>query len=104
MLAHSPPLSLVIDYFFQSDITAEDEEGAILALKHRDRVRRVRLQMPVTDLQKIIVAMDGEYPILEFLVIVPLNDSSATFIFPDTLQAPHLRHLALRDFALPIES
>ena len=35
MLAHSPSLPLVIDYFFKpdEDVTSEDEEGAILALK-----------------------------------------------------------------------
>ena len=65
MLAHSPPLPFIIDY--QDDgITVEDEEGAILALKQYDRVRRVRLLMPVTILQKLIVAMDDEYPILEY--------------------------------------
>jgi hypothetical protein len=89
MLAHSPPLPLVIDYSIQRDITAEDEEGAIFALKQRDRVRRVRLQMPAADLQKLIVAMDEEYPILEFLVITPpILDDIATLIFPETLQAP----------------
>ena len=49
MLAHSPPLPLVIDYNEEDcDITAEDEEGRILALGQRDRVRRIRLQMAVT--------------------------------------------------------
>ena len=45
MLAHSPPLPFVIDYRLDKDdgITVEDEEGAILALKQYDRVRRVRL-------------------------------------------------------------
>jgi hypothetical protein len=105
MLAHSPPLPLVIEYYFRRDLTAGDEEGAILALKHRDRVRRVRLSMPVADLQKLIVALDDEYPILEFLVILlQKGDNSATLIFPETLQAPHLRHLVLVGFALPIRS
>jgi hypothetical protein len=44
MLAHSPVLPLVIDYSdVYKEITAGDEEGAILALMQRDRVRRVRL-------------------------------------------------------------
>jgi hypothetical protein len=105
MLAHSPPLPLVIDYFLQRDLTAEDEEGAILALKQRDRVRRVRLDVPVADPQKLIVVMDEEYPILEYLVIaLQKEDNSATLTFPGTLQAPHLRHLALQGFALPVRS
>ena len=43
MLAHSPTLPLVIDYFralTDRDISAEDEEGIILALEQHDRVRR----------------------------------------------------------------
>ena len=41
MLAHSPPLPLVIDY--NLGITEEEEEGMIIALGQRDRVRRIRL-------------------------------------------------------------
>jgi hypothetical protein len=105
MLAHSPPFPLVIDYFHDSDITTEDEQGAILALKHRDRIRRVRLHMPVTNLQRLIVTMDEEYLILEYLVIMPrIEDDSMILKFPETLQAPHLRHLALIGFNLPIRS
>jgi hypothetical protein len=107
MLAHSPPLPLVIDYFSQGDFTgtAEDKEGAILALMQRDRVRRIRLWSTGTNQQKLIVAMDEEYPILEFLVILrPIKDNSATLKFPETLQAPHLRHLVLQGFAIPIRS
>jgi hypothetical protein len=107
MLAHSPPLPLVIDYsdIYHHDITAEDEEGAILALEQRDRVRRIRLRLPVIDLQKLIVAMDEEYPILEYLVIMqPIEDNSTTLKLPGTLQAPHLRHLVLHGVAFPVGS
>jgi hypothetical protein len=106
MMAHSPPLPLVIDYSdMDRDFTAEDEEGAILALRERDRVRRVRLEIPVPGLQKLIVAIDEEYPILEYLVIMHIiKDDSTIFKFPETLQAPHLRHLALFGFALPVGS
>jgi hypothetical protein len=102
MLAHSPPLPLVIDYYGDRDTT--EDEGAILALKHRDRVRHVRL-LNVTSLQKLIVAMDEEYPFLEYLIIgPPVEDRSTILILPETLQAPHLRHLMLIGFALPIGS
>ena len=105
MVAHSPPLPLVIDYFGQFDATAEDEEEAICAFKQHDRVRRVRLLIPVTSLQKFIVAFDEEYPILEYLVIdFPPEDKRSILRLPETLQAPHLRHLRLRGVALPIES
>ena len=106
MLAHSPPLPLVLDYFrYDHDITAEDGEGLLLALKQRDRILRIRLSAHASQ-QKFIAAMDEEYSILEYLVIVrpvPFCDSTI-LIFPESLQAPHLRHLRLQGFALPIGS
>jgi hypothetical protein len=107
MLAHSPPLPLVIDYHLDghNDFNAEDEEGAILSFKQYDRVRRVRLWMPPTILQKLIAAMDDEYPILEYLIIWHATDDMSTILtLPETLQAPHLRHLMLISFAIPIGS
>ena len=107
MLAHSPPFPLVIGYFTkQRELTTEDEEGIILALKQHDRVRRVRLRgagPSGTIMQKFILAMDEEYPILEFLYIM-LRDNNTILTFPGTFQAPHLRKLTLQGFALPIGS
>jgi hypothetical protein len=95
MLAHSPPLPLVIDCYGH-DITAEDEEAIILALEQRDRVRRIRFRIPVLNLQKLIMAIDEEYPILEYLILeVPRGDESTVLILPETLQTPHLRHLVI---------
>ena len=106
MLAHSPPLPLIVDYSDgNNDMTEDDEEGAILALKQRDRVHRVRLRTPVTSLQKLIAVMDEEYPILKYLIIEPpYEDRSTILIPPETLQAPNLRLLSLAGFALPIGS
>jgi hypothetical protein len=96
MLAHSPPLPLVIDYRDDDDITAEDEEAIIVALEQRDRVRRIRLDLPVLQLQKLIMAIDGEYPILEYLILAdPPEERSTVLILPETLQTPHLRHLTI---------
>jgi hypothetical protein len=105
MLAYSPSLPLVIDYFEGYDgVTAEDEEGAILALKQRNRVRRVRL-FTITNLQKFIAAIDKEYPILEHLIIWNrIKENTTISMFPETVEAPHLRHFALVDITLPIES
>ena len=100
MLAHSPPLPLIIDYRNENEgTTTEDKEAAIPALTQYDRVRHVRLQMPVTNLKKLIVAMDDEYPILEYLIILhPEEDKISISRLPKTLQAPHLRHLTLHGF------
>ena len=94
MLAHSPPFPLIIDSPDQNDdTTAEDEEGTILALQHRDRVRRIRL-VGTSIFQTLVNALDGEYPILESLYVMPGRDHSQLDL-PETFRAPHLRHLVL---------
>ena len=107
MLAYSPPLPLIVDYLDEHhNITAEDKAGMMLALQQRDRVRRIRLRMSsVLTLQRFIMALDEELPILEYLYIVSSPDTLITrLILPKTFHAPHLRHLILRNFAFPIGS
>jgi hypothetical protein len=110
MLAHSPPFQLIIDYdnesFENIDITAEDEDGILHALGQRDRVRRVRLWLPIPNMQKLIPAMDGEYPVLEYLIMSYVTpwDETPEFVLPETLQAPSLRHLMPWYLGLPIGS
>jgi hypothetical protein len=107
MLAHSPPLPLIVHYATKGrDITTDDEEGIFFALKQRDRVLCVRLSTLDTSLlEKIIAVMDEEFPILEYLTILsPNEDDSTILVISETLQAPHLRLLTLRGFALPMGS
>jgi len=99
MLANSPPLPLIIDYVKKGqDLTAEDEGDIVLALQHRDRVRRIRLWMLLPNLQRLLVAMDEEFPMLEYLYVAPLAKHDLGLALPRTFQAPHLRHLVLRNF------
>ena len=102
MLAHSPSLPLTVDYSNEGDITTEDEEGILFALQRRDRVRHLRLYYPVQNLRKLVMAIDGEFPILEYLILETLTEDSMALVLPETLQTPHLRHLALNGFACPI--
>ena len=105
MLTHFPPLPLIIDYLNEEDkMTPNDEEGILLALQHRDRVRRIRLRMPAANLRNLIAAMDGKLPILEFLYIGSPTKHGTTLILPQTLQAPRLLHIGLENFAFPIQS
>jgi hypothetical protein len=102
MLTHSPSLPLTLDYNSEDGITAEDEEGLLLALEQRHRVRHLRLILPVQNLRKLIMAIDEEFPILEYLIVgPPMNDDTA-LILPETLQAPNLHHLMLNCFTCPI--
>ena len=103
MLAHPHPLPLTVSYFrVDRELTSEDEEGIILALKQHSRVRRIRLYKTM---QRLIMALDEEYPILEYLdIVLPLEDNGTILRIPGTLQAPHLRYLTLQGFALPIGS
>ena len=98
MLAYSPLLPVIIDYVHQDpshEMTVEDEEGILLALQHPHRISQIRLWIPSSNLRKLVVAMDGEFPILEYLYIKPLTDDGNTLILPKTFQAPHLRYVAL---------
>jgi hypothetical protein len=101
MLAHSPPLPLVVDYNYEDfNMNTDDEEGLILALEQRDRVRRIRLEIYMPNSQRLIMAISEEYPILEYLIII--TPDRPCLALPETLQAPHLHHLMLSGFFLPI--
>ncbi len=107
MLAHSPPLPLIIDYQVDHhNVTAGDEEGIMLALQHRDRVRRISLRVrPVPSLQKTITAINDEFPILEFLSIVAPPNHNAHLILPSSFNVrstatphPHFDTLCFSDW------
>jgi hypothetical protein len=111
MLAHSPPIPLIIDYLDDYlDITAEDAEGIIFALQHRHRVRRIRLRGSIPILQRLINILNGEFPILENLYIGhqkylrPIFERDMSLNLPESFRAPHLRHLLLMSFVIPIGS
>ena len=107
MLAHSPPFPLIVDHDYESrdrDLAAEDEEGTMLALQHRDRVARVNLRLTVTSLQKLITALDGEFPVLEYLYIAPPAKHNTLLTLPAMFRAPQLRLLILSFFSPPIRS
>ena len=98
MLKHSPLLPLIIDYGDEDrEVTAQDEEGILLALRRRRRVRRIRLGSHISKLRKLVVAIDGEFPVLEYLYIKPVTNDDNGLILPETFRAPHLRRFSLRD-------
>ena len=104
MLSHSPPLPLTVDYRSEDGITAEDEERLLLALEQRHRVRHLRLVFPAQNLRELVMVIDEEFPILEYLIIWSPVKGDKALMLPETLQTPNLRHLALEGFACPMRS
>jgi hypothetical protein len=102
MLAHSPPLPLIIFYEDNRGMTTEDEEGALLALSHRDRIRRISFWVPASNLGKFITAMDEEFPILERMCLGSQSKDSTRMAFPGTFQAPNLRHVWTASIGSPL--
>ena len=101
MLAHLPPLPLILDYCDLYDyITPDDEQDIILALERRDRVRRIRIMQPVYILERLIKALRGEFLNLEYLFIErhmfylsSTENNDVAVDIPETFLAPRLRYL-----------
>jgi hypothetical protein len=105
MLAHSPPLPLII--FYQDgdrEVTTEDEEGALLAISpgHRDRVRRIALEIPARGFERFITTME-RFPVLEHLYIESQSEYDTIWIIPTTFEAPNLRHIHLGHVTFSID-
>jgi len=96
MLTYLPPLPLIVDYWDSiNTANRQDLNNFFLAIKHRNRVRRIRLRMFSNTMQMLISAMDVQFPILEHLFITPSGSVGTSVILPETFQAPHLSHLVL---------
>ena len=89
-----PPLPLVLDYRSNS-IGARDELGICHALRLRNRVRRVDLQVPPSRLRNLRGLMDEPFPILEHLSLSSTVNEDTSLILSEEFLAPNLRHLKL---------
>jgi hypothetical protein len=76
---------------FKKKKKIEDKLGILLAPSHHDRVHRIYLVMPRTNVGKFIRVMDDQFPILECMYIYSRIDA----VLPVTFQAPNLCHLTL---------
>ena len=105
MLEHSPPFPLVIDHADKNrSLTLEDEEGIKLALRHHNRICRIRLAMITPCPPELVNSIDKEFPILEHLCIDPLTYNDDGLVLPKTFRAPNLCHLVPLNCALPAGS
>jgi hypothetical protein len=76
----------------------------MLALQRRDRVRFIYFVVTVLSLKKLLLAVDDEFPALEYLHIAPVAKHDTHFTLSPTFEAPHLRELWLTHFTSPIGS
>jgi hypothetical protein len=105
MLTHSPCLPLIIYHNDKThDVTADDEEGIMLALQHRDRIRRIYLHLSAPSLQKLITVLDDKFPMLEYVHLAPSANHNTQLVIPLKFEAPQLRHLTLDRLSPPIGS
>ncbi|KAH9022725.1 hypothetical protein EDB84DRAFT_1509981 [Lactarius hengduanensis] len=103
MLPLLPPLPLVINYQSLS-MHARDELGISHALRLRNRVRHVDLDILPSNLRKLLVLLDEPFPRLERLSLssAAWADEDTSLVIPNFL-APNLRHLKLRGVDLSSE-
>jgi hypothetical protein len=103
LLPNAPPLPLIVYWGNPGTLdTDKSVKNVLLALKHRDRVRRMTLHLSEESLRKVLSAMDGPFPMLETLQLYcstygTLNSSTK---LPIKFEAPNLRHLQVSDLKL----
>ena len=103
MLDHFPSLPLVIDYQDATQtMSAKDLWGISRALQHRTRVLRVVCSISAVVLKRLLLRMDGSFPILEHLCLSSTDKGEdAGLIITKTFMAPNIRHLTLLSIGLP---
>jgi hypothetical protein len=103
MLAHSPPLPLIIDHTMTNIMTSPQKTKREYSLRCSTAIACAASASgsPIPILQRLVNALDGEFPILEYLLIMhqryqrPTIEHNMTLKLPETFRAPHLRHLLL---------
>ena len=101
MLAHLPPLPLVIDC--RSTDPAEDNNDILHAIQQPDRICRVFFEAPPPALERLILTVGKLFPRLDALSLLSTTKSEgfSGLVLPRTFMAPNLRHLALHGISLP---
>jgi len=108
MLANSLPLPLIIYWGNPGTLdTDKSTKNIILALEHRDRVRRMTLHMSSDSLHDVFSSMNGPFPMLETLQVYCSSYGTSSYgssrkapTLPNMFEAPNLRHLQLSDLEL----
>ncbi|KAH9976516.1 hypothetical protein BJV74DRAFT_798683 [Russula compacta] len=91
MLKYSARLPIRINFNGERSMSQKDEDGALLALQHHDRVRFINLKRAF--MNRFFSAMNKPFPILEDLRLSFTGPESA--LIAETFTAPRLRHFYL---------
>jgi hypothetical protein len=103
LLANSPPLPLIIYWGNPGTLdTDKSAKNVVLALKHRDRVRRMTIHMSEGSLRNVLSCMNGPFPMLETLQLYcsTYGRPGSGMTLPSEFEAPNLRHLQVSDLNL----
>ena len=104
MLANSPALPLII--YWGNPGTLDDKDSVKnvhLALRHRDRVSRIKLRLPESSLRNVFTTLEGTFPMLETLQLYCSSyrhGNNSRGLLPSSFEAPNLRHLQISDSTL----
>lgn len=103
LLANSPPLPLIIYWGNPGTLdTDKSAKNILLALNHRDRVRRMTLHLSEDSLCSLLSSMNGPFPMLETLQLYCSSSGNLRprTALPTAFKAPNLRHLHVSDLKL----
>jgi hypothetical protein len=104
MLANSQTLPLIIYWGNPGTLDDKDSvENVHLALRHRDRVCRIKLRLPESSLCDVFTTLEGTFPMLETLQLYCSSyryGEDSRGILPSSFDAPNLRHLQISDSTL----
>ena len=104
-LDHLPPLPLFVSYHDRpiTGLMEQDEMGICHALQLHGRVYHLELVLMPSILHRVIVLMDGHFPILEHLSLsfTTTTENGLPLTLPKGFLAPNLRHLNLPGISPP---
>jgi hypothetical protein len=113
ILDNLPPLPLFLNYsdedpdeeiyatFYPAIITRPYEWGIYHALRLRDRLLHIHLNLLPPILHSALELLDGHFTMLEQLSLSFTEKNQIPLTLPKAFLAPNLRHLALPDINLP---
>ena len=97
-----PAFPIVLQYCSPRSLNFKDEDNAIAALEHRDRVKYIRLYTTGSQLGRMAAVMQGPFPVLSYLHLRSSYEDE-TVLTAGFLggSAPHLQEIILDRISFP---